>query len=460
MPTTLDCFIMRDVFGTPEMREIFDSKSLLQGWLDTWAAVAEAEADAGLVPVAAAQTIRRVAKAENFDLEKIGAGIEEGRHFLMPAIRGLTQAAGDAGKYVHWGTTTQDITDTGMVLQCRAAVDVLLANVRDLIGMLIPIAREYRSVAMAGRTHWQHAVPITFGMKVALWIDELNRSVERLERCRREDLIAQFGGAGGTMAALGDAAEAVLDAFSRRIGLPVADAPWFNVRDRIADLVSCVGILAGTVERIATEITRLSATEIQEVLEPRKPDQVGSSTMPQKHNPINSERAGAGCRMVRGLVPVMQGLMVAAHERDMTGTEAEWLLVPQIMIMMDGALSLTRRIVRGLDVRPDHMARNLALTGGGIVAEAVMFGLADDFGRGEAHDIMLRLARTAADQEIPLADVLLADEAVRAVLSEERIRQLVDPQNYLGLAENVVDAVLARVTGAPATQSSTRSSFG
>jgi adenylosuccinate lyase len=432
------------------MREIFDSRQLLQGWLDVWAALAEAEADAGMIPADAAATIRAAAKAENFDLEKIGDGIEDGRHILMPAIRGLTEASGEAGKYVHWGTTTQDVIDTGMVLQLRDGLDVIIADVKELIGLCVPIAREYRSLAMAGRTHWQHAVPVTFGMKISLWVDELNRDVARLERCREESLVASLWGAGGTMAALGEHAQAVQEAFGRRVGLPLAHAPWFNQRDRFAELVSCVGILAATVERIDTEIARLSLTEISEVAEPRTKVQVGSSTMPQKHNPINSERAAATCKMVRGLVPVMQGLMVTAHERDMSNSTAEWLLLPQCMIMMGGALQLTRRIVAGLVVRPDRITRNLALTGGGIVAEAVMFGLADAMGRGEAHEIMLRNARAAAEREVSLEEVLLEDPQVRAVLTDDQIRALVDPNNFLGMAGEVVDAVLAHAAGAGA----------
>lgn len=441
---------MRDVFGSGRMREIFDSRRLLQGWLDVWAAFAEAQADVGMIPAEAAAAIRAAARAENFDLEKIGAGVEEGRHILMPAIRGLTEASGEAGKYVHWGTTTQDIIDTGLLLQCREALQVIDEDVRDLIGLCAPIARDHRDLAMAGRTHWQHAVPITFGMKIALWVDELARDRARLERCRDEVLVAQLFGAGGTMAALGEHAAAVQEAFSRRIGLRQVSVPWFNQRDRFAELISCIGILAATVERICTEIARLSLTEISEVAEPRTNVQVGSSTMPQKHNPINSERAAATCKMIRGLVPVMQGLMVTSHERDMSATTAEWLLIPQCMIMIGGALQMTRRIVAGLVIRPDHITRNLALTGGGIVAEAVMFGLAGRLGKAGAHELTMRLAREAAARECGLSEVLRDDTEVRALLTDEQIAELVDPGNYLGRAPEVVDAVLAGVPDAGA----------
>ena len=445
MPTTLDCHIMKDVFGSARMRAVFDSQRLLQGWLDVWATLAEAQADVGMIPVEAAEAIRAAARAEDFDTAQIGAEIEEGRHILMPSIRRLEAAAGDAGKYVHWGTTTQDVIDTGLLLQCRDALEIIVDDVRDLIDLCIPIAREYRSHAMAGRTHWQHAVPITFGMKIALWVDELQRDLERITRSREELLVAQLFGAGGTMASLGDNAAAVQEAFSRRIGLPQASAPWFNQRDRLASTVSELGMLAATLERINTEIARLSLTEISEVAEPRRSAQVGSSTMPQKHNPINSERAAATCKLVRGLVPVMQGLMVTAHERDMSATTAEWLLIPQCMIMIGGALEMTRRIVGGMLVRPERMTANLALTGGGIVAEAVMFGLADKLGRGEAHELTLAIAREAAERGVPLADVLRESPQVTAILSDEEIDRLVDPNHHLGQAEDVVDGVLARV---------------
>ena len=234
MPTTLDCQIMKHVFGTNRMRSVFDSRRLLQSWLDVWAALAEAEADAGLIPAEAAKRIRSVAKADNFDLDKIGAGVESGRHILMPSIRALSEAAGDAGKYVHWGTTSQDVFDTGLVLQIRDGLDIIEQEVREQIGFLLPVAERFKGHAMAGRTHWQHAVPITFGLKVAFWIDELGRHLERLQRCRAGVLVCQMSGSAGTFASLGEHGPAVQAAFSKRIGLRLPDAPWYNIRDNLA----------------------------------------------------------------------------------------------------------------------------------------------------------------------------------------------------------------------------------
>ena len=446
MPTTLDCHIMGNIFGSKRMRAVFDSRRLLQGWLDVWAALAEAEAEAGIIPEDAARTIRSVAKAENFDLEQIGRGVETGRHSLMPAIRALSDAAGDAGKYVHWGTTTQDIIDTGAVLQMREGLDIIEDEIRTQIGFLLPVAQRYRSHAMAGRTHWQHAVPITFGMKVALWIDELGRHIERLQRCRSLISICQMGGAGGTFASLGQYGPAVHAAFSRRIGLPLAPAPWYNVRDQFGELVSTFGLIAATMERICSVTGRLASTEIAEVSEPQTKTQVGSSTMPQKINPINGERAIANFRLVRGLVPVMQGAMVVAHERDMSATATEWLLLPQCFILMDGGLSLAHRILVDLKVDPERMTQNLAISGGGIVAEAVMFGLAAHVGRGRAHDLILDLAREANAKHLPLIDMLLVNDEIRQHLSEGELRELVKPENHLGIAESVVDQVIAQAS--------------
>jgi 3-carboxy-cis,cis-muconate cycloisomerase len=446
MPTTLDCSIMKHVFGTHRMREVFDSRRLLQSWLDVWAALAEAEADTGFIPADAAAKIRSVAKVELYDIEKIGAGVESGRHILMPSIRALTEMSGDAGKYVHWGTTSQDVFDTGLVLQIRDALAIIEAEVRTQIGFLLPLAERFKSHAMAGRTHWQHAVPITFGLKVAFWIDELSRHLERLQHCRKVVLVCQMSGSAGTFASLGAKAPMVQAAFARRVGLPLPDAPWYNARDNFAELVSTLGMIAATVERICSETGRLSSTEIGEVWEPQTKTQVGSSAMPQKRNPINGERAVANCRLVRGLVPVMQGLMVVAHERDMSVTAAEWLLMPQCFILLDGALSLAHRILEDLQVDPDRMTRNLALTGGGIVSEAVMYGLGWKMGRGEAHELTIKMAREAQAQQKELIDVMLANKEVCKLLSEAEMRELVKPENYLGVAQAVVERVVSRAS--------------
>ena len=442
MPTTLDCYILRHIFGSDRMRAVFDTQNLLQSWLNFWAALAEAQADAGMIPVDAAAKIRSAAKAENFDLVAIGEGVREGRHSLMPSIRALTAAAGDAGRYVHWGTTTQDVTDTGTVLQSLQALDILQAGVAELIDILSKFARQHKSHPMAGRTHWQHAVPITLGLKLALWVEALKRDAERLARSREKISSVEIWGGGGTLASMGKHAAAVQEHLSRRLNLRKSDVPWYNLRDQFGEMISNLGLLAATIERICLEVGRLSATEIGEMSEPQTKTQVGSSTMPQKRNPINGERAAATCKLVRGLVPVMQECMIVAHERDMANTAVEWLLVPQAFILIDGAMQLAHHILVDLQLDTERMTQNLDMTRGGIVAEAVMMGLAEQMGKARAHELSLELTKEAVAKRVDLLDVLMANPEVKAALSPEEMRKLVQPENYVGMADQVVDNIL------------------
>jgi 3-carboxy-cis,cis-muconate cycloisomerase len=444
MPTTLDCLVMKNVFGSDRMRAVFDSSQLVQSYFDTWAALAEAEADVGMIPRDAAEQIRAASQRGDFDIEEIGRKVASGRHFLMPSINAMIAASGEAGRYVHWGATTQDITDTGMVLQLDMAMDIVEASLARITDLVAGYAAQYRDQPMAGRTHWQHAVPITFGLKLAQWVDELERDRERARRAHEGIRVAQLGGAGGTLASLGDKGPAVLDAFCKRLGLAKPDAAWHAIRDRFAELVSVLGMIAAMLEKICLEVGRLSSAEIGELHEPRNKGQVGSSTMPQKHNPILCERSAAGCRIVRGLVPVMQSLMIGVHERDMASVAAEWLLIPQCFITLDGSLQYTEVILAGLQVFPERMSENLQITKGGIASEAVMFGLADKMGRGEAHDLMVEVAREAMEQHRPLGDVLSERQAVRDALTPEQIAELVAPENHLGQSQAITDAVLQR----------------
>lgn len=449
MATTLDCELTGDIYASPGMRKIFDARRRLQGWLDAEAALAEAEADAGVIPQWAAARIRAVARAENFDLDQLADEIDGGRrHLLFPMVQALTAAAGEeAGRYVHWGATTQDILDTGLVLQLRDGLDLLEAELRGVVLALTALSAEHKTVAMAGRTHWQHALPITLGLKFAIMLDELRRHVERLATARDRVLVAQLAGGGGTLASLGEHWRTVQDGYCRRLGLARPTAPWFASRDRGAELVSVLGMVAATVERIVLTVGRLSATEIRELGEPLKPGQVGSSTMPQKRNPIFCERTAALCKLVRGLVPVAQEAMVVEHDRDMATYMAEWFVVPQIMIMAGGAVEKVRQILEGLHVDVDRMQANLEITGGGIVAEAVMFGLAEHVGRGRAHEITMAAAKEAAAADRPLLDVLRENEEVVRLVDDDRLRDLVDPAHYLGNAVETVEEVLAADSG-------------
>jgi 3-carboxy-cis,cis-muconate cycloisomerase len=449
MATTLDCPIMGNYFGTARMRHVFDTRQLLQSWFEVWACLAEAEAEVGIIPTEAAEAIRRAAESGHFDANEIAQEGKVGRHLLLPAINALAREAGDAGRYVHWGSTTQDITDTGAVLQIKAALDIVEPAIRRLIDILIRQTKKYGDLPMAGRTHWQHAVPITLGLKLAQWIEELQRHSERLAHCRKLVLVAQIGGAGGTMASMGPKALAVRAAFCRRIGLGEPDTSWFGSRDRLGELVSVLGMVAATIEKIDLEVGRLASTEINELREPRHATQVGSSTMPQKHNPIICEQSAAGCKIVRGMVSMMLEVMVGCHERDWSSVAVEALVIPQAFIVLDGALQFTETILDGLQVFPERMAENLAISKGGINAEAVMYGLARSLGRTRAHDIMVDVARKAGEGRRDLIEVLLEEHReVTDMLSKEQLAELVSPQNHLGIANEVVEKILSRQAGA------------
>jgi len=425
------------------MRAVFDSRRLLQGWFDTWVALAQAEALAGIIPSDAAEQIARAAKRDDFDLDKIREGIASGRHVLYPAVNALADASGDAGRYVHWGSTTEDIIDTGLILQLRDGLGIISEQVAALTSTLRDLAISHRDTPMAGRTHFQHALPITFGLKASMWVDQLVRDAERLSAAQARVLVGQLGGGVGTLAAFGPRGADVEREFCRLLGLKMPTAAWYAARDRFGELISTLGMLAATIERICLEVARLESNDIAETAEPFGATQVGSSTMPQKRNPVNSARAAAMCKMVRGLVPVMQGAMVISHERDISSTTAEWLLIPQCMIMLDGALEHASRALTGLVVDPERMLVNLGLTRGGIVAEAVMFALAEQVGRLRAHEITLEATRQMQAQDKSLLEVLQDNDEVRAMLSEQRLRELVDPSNYLGLAGEIVDRLTA-----------------
>jgi 3-carboxy-cis,cis-muconate cycloisomerase len=444
MATTLDCILLRDIFGTERMRSVFDSRALLQAWLDVEAALAGAEAEVGLVPAWAAEAIAAAARAEAFDLDALREGMGSSQHPLVPTVRALTEAAGEAGHWVHWGATTQDVMDTGAVLQVRAALELVEGSLEGLIAALAGQARRYAATPMVGRTHGQQAVPITFGLVVAVWLDELGRTRERLRELRGRVLVAQLGGAAGTLASLGDDAPAVRAAFARRLGLGPSPTPWHTARDGFAELVSTLGLLAATMEKIAHAMIRLQSTELAEAGEPAAPGHVGSSTMPQKRNPMISEYVAACCKLVRGLTPVMQGAMVGEHERDMASWAVEWILIPQAFILTDGALMQLVEICAGLVVDEERMAANLELTGGAILAERVMLALGRELGREQAHHLVTEATREAERRGVTLRDALRDRTEVTAILSETELDELLDPAGYLGEAPELARGAARR----------------
>ncbi|MEO9176994.1 MAG: adenylosuccinate lyase family protein [Gaiellales bacterium] len=425
--------VLRDLFGTPELRAALDSTALVQGWLDAEVALARAEADVGVIPESAALRIAAEGHASLFDLEALREGVAESQHPLVPLIRALVERCGDEGGYVHWGATTQDITDTGMMLQARAALTLIRADLAAATRSAEQLAVVHARDPMPGRTHGQHAVPIAFGLKAASWADELGRCLERIDRVAQDGLCAQLAGAAGSLASLGADAAAVRSRFAEQLGLREASVGWHVARDRVRELAHVLGQVASAGERIAAEIVRLQASEVAELREPAVAGHVGSSTMPQKRNPMTSEYLIASARLVHGATAVLELSSAHAGERDMGLWAIEWIAVPQALILTGSVASKLAWVLAGLEVDTARMRQNLELSGGAIMAEAVMMQLAGSFGHERAHRIVSEASKRAASRAIPLAEALLEDPALAGAFTPDAIRQLVaTPDAYLG----------------------------
>jgi 3-carboxy-cis,cis-muconate cycloisomerase len=441
----IDSSVYGGLFTTPAMRAVFSDEARLQRMLDVEAALARAQAKLGLIPVEAAQEITAKADVARFDLAAIGRGTELVGYPVVPLIKALGQAcAGDAGRWVHWGATTQDVIDTALVLQLRDGLGLIRQDLEGIEAALSGLARRYRDTPMAGRTHAQHALPITFGFKCALWLAPLQRHSDRLARLNGEVAVVQFGGAVGTLASLGAEGIRVMEALAAELGLRAPRIAWHVARDGLAEVASFLGLLTGSLGKIATDVALLMQAEVGEVAEPYQEGRGASSTMPQKRNPIACEFILACATNVRQLVPVMLAALVQDHERATGPWHAEWIALPQAFALTAGALHHARAMLEGLVVDPVRMRRNLDITRGMISAEAVMMALAPHVGREQAHHLVAAACQRALAHDRHLLDELQGDATVTAHLPSQRVAELLDPRNYTGLAAAFVDRVLAR----------------
>jgi 3-carboxy-cis,cis-muconate cycloisomerase len=445
----IDSSYLKDLFGTEPLRRVFADTAQLQGWLDFEASLARAEAAEGLIPAEAAAEITRVARHDLVDVDALYEGVNFTGHPLISLVRQLAAlCAGDAGRYVHWGATTQDVTDTGLMLQAKAAYEIILADLRALAVALADLAMRERDTLQAGRTHGQHATPITFGFKVAVWLDEVRRHIERLEQAAPRVFVGEFAGASTTLASLGADPERAL-AVQRRLmadlGLGVPIIGWHAGRDRFAELGMILALVASTMGKIAHEIIMLQKSEVMELEEPHHHGKVGSSTMPHKRNPMGCEGIVALSRLARSLAPsLLESAATAEHERDWSAVHTEWAALPEICITTGAAVSQTLAVIRGLIVYRDRMHSNVDVLHGLILSEAVMLALGEYVGRQVSHDLVYEAAMAAFEQRRPLADLLAADPQITAHLSPERIAELLRPELYTGLAGVFVDRVVGQ----------------
>ena len=441
--TVLDSVLFRDAFGTARMRDVFSDQSLIARYIEVEVALARAEARVGVIPADAAEAIARESRLDRVDFDHMRHETDIVGYPILPLVHQMVAMCGEAGRYVHWGATTQDIMDTANVLQVREGLAVVEADIRELRGILAALSQKHRDTPMAGRTHLQHALPVTFGYKVAIWLAMFDRHQERLAELRKRVLVVQFAGAAGTLASLGDKGLEVQAALADELGLAVPATTWHVARDGFAEAVNLLALVTGSLGKIALDIMIMASTEFGEVYEPFVKGRGASSTMPQKRNPISSELMLAASKAVRQHAGLMVDAMVQDFERATGPWHAEWLALPESFILTAGALHQANFALGGLIVDEARMGQNLAISRGLIVAEAVMMGLAPAMGRQQAHDVVYNACRTVNEQGGTLAEALAALPAVTQHFDRAAIDHLTDPANYLGLAPAMVDRALA-----------------
>jgi 3-carboxy-cis,cis-muconate cycloisomerase len=439
--------LLAPMLSSAAMRIVCDDVAYLQNMLDFEAALARAEAATGVIPASAAGPIADACKAGAFDLAALAQAATRCGNLAIPLVKALTADVAktdvEAARYVHWGATSQDVIDTAAMLTLRAGIDALLADTSRAVAGFAALARQHRNTAVVARTWLQHALPMPFGLKLAEYAAALHRSRVRLQRLRREALMLQFGGAAGTLAALGDQGLLVAERLAQELELPLPDAPWHTQRDRVAEAASVLAILAGSCGKIARDVQLMMQTDVAEAFEPSGEGRGGSSTMPHKRNPVAAATALAAAIMAPNLAATMFAAQVGDHERSAGPWHAEWPTLPSLLLVTSGALAAIVDIAEGLEVDVARMRINLDATHGLIMAEAVAMALAEKIGKSEAHHLVEAASKKAVAEKKDLRDVLTGDTRVTAHLSAERLAKLFEPMAYQGVSQALIDRLLA-----------------
>ena len=440
------------LFTTDAMRQVFTDRRQLQCMLDFEAALALALVAASVAPRSIIAPIEAQCHAELFDLESLARSAALSGNVAIPVLKALTElvAATDshAASFVHYGATSQDVLDTALILQLRDALDLFDTDLAHLCAALARTAAAHKSTLLAGRSWLQQGPPVTFGLKAAGWLAALERHRDRLVHARSQVSAVQFGGAVGTLAALGDRGLAVAASLARDLKLELPELPWHSHRDRLAEVAAVLGLLVGSLGKMARDISLMSQTEIDEVLEPAAPGRGGSSTMPHKRNPVSSAVILAAALRVPSLVATMLVSLVQEHERGLGGWHTEWETLPEIFRLTAGALAHMKQVVDGFEIHPGQMLANLQQTHGLVLAEAVAFALGEHIGREQSHKIVEEAARRAVQKRQEFADVLLSFPEVKDHLPPSELLRLLDPGNYLGSALEMTEKVLSARSGA------------
>lgn len=437
-------------FMQPEMREIFSDEGRVQGMLDFEAALARAQARVGLIPPEVVADIELSCDARLFDFDALAIAIGSAGNSAIPLVKALGKQiaarSAEAERYVHMGATSQDVMDSGLILQLRRAVVLLERDLTRLADAMAEQAQRHAGTPLAGRTWLQQATPVTLGMKIAGWLGAVTRHRQRLNEIKPRLLCLQFGGASGSLAALGDQAFSVAEALAGELQLTLPEQPWHTQRDRLVEFAGLLGLIAGSLGKLGRDVSLLMQTEVGEVFEPSAPGKGGSSTMPHKRNPVGAAVMISTATRAPGLVATMLAAMPQEHERSLGLWHAEWETLPELCCLVSGSLQQALQVIPGLQVDAERMAINLQSTKGLVLAEAVSIALAQRIGRDAAHHLVEQCCRRAVEQGANLRQVLGETRQVSEQFSSDELDRLLDPAHYLGQARHWVERAVAEHT--------------
>jgi adenylosuccinate lyase len=415
----------------------------LQRWLDVEAALATSQATLGLIPLSAAEQLAQSAQLAQLDLNAMSSSIKNTGHSLIPLLSAWQKVTSPlSAGYIHYGATTQDIQDTAQSLEIKEVLAIIERDLRLIIKELIDLARRTRRLVMVGRSHGQHALPTTLGLKVAVWLDEMLRNGERLRECKKRVLVSQLFGGVGTMAAFQGQGFELLDEFSKRLGLAAPRTAWHTSRDRLAELLSFMAILGGGLGKIANEICQLARNEICELEEPFHIGKIGSTTMPHKRNPELCEQVVVLSKLIKNQASSGFDGLINEHERDYRSVRLEWVSIPEASLMLCSALRLVKSIVKNLIIHEEHIAANLERSACHVSTEALMFGLSNKTGKQKAHQLLYDLAMKAYSSNRPLQEVLEENQAITNLLSPDELSAMVKPENHIGAASKITEITI------------------
>jgi 3-carboxy-cis,cis-muconate cycloisomerase len=438
--------LLLPMFSSAAMRAVVDDRARLQRMLDFESALARAEAAVGVIPHEAVDPIAAAAKAERYDIAAIAAAAPAAGNILVPLVAALTAEVAkenaDAASFVHWGASSQDAIDTALVLELRAALDILIADLDRAVAAYVALAGRYRRTATVARTGLQHALPMPFGLKVAGYAGALGRARERLKRLRREALIMQFGGAAGTLASLGERGFDVFERLAALLDLPLPDAPWHSHRDRLAEVAAALAILAATCGKIARDVTLLMQTEVAEAFEPA-PAGNGAASAPQRRQPIAATSALACASIAAPLAATIMSADAHEHERAAGAWQAEWATFPALLLAVSGALAGVADIGERLEIDNDRMRANFDATNGLIMAEAVSLALAGKLGKTIADQVMEEAIQKTIAEKRHLRDILGEDERVTLLMNPGEVARLFEPLSYQGVSQTFIERLVA-----------------